>query len=115
MDVNAYAARLTGAKTAEMFYETPNLDRLTREGTAFSQAYACQLRTQTSLRANRRPSLVALFNDPTNTKAGYTRDTHYWHYPFNVAVIHPDDGQPLAPHSAIRSAGSDPRIPELSR
>jgi hypothetical protein len=56
-------------------------------------------------------SLVALFTDPTNTKAGYTRDTHYWHYPFNVAVIHPDDGQPLAPHSAIRSAGSDPRIP----
>ncbi len=43
VDVNAYAARFTGAKPAQMFYETPNLDRLTREGTAFSQAYACQL------------------------------------------------------------------------
>jgi hypothetical protein len=30
------------------------------------------------------------------------RDTSYWHYPFNVIVKHPDDGVPLAPHSAIR-------------
>lgn len=43
VDMNAYAARLTGAKTSDMYYETPNLDRLTREGTAFGQAYACQL------------------------------------------------------------------------
>ncbi|MBI5690542.1 MAG: sulfatase [Verrucomicrobia bacterium] len=43
VDVNAYAARFTGAAPAQMFYETPRLDRLVREGTAFSQAYACQL------------------------------------------------------------------------
>ena len=43
VDMNAYAARLTGAKTSDMFYETPNLDRLSREGTSFGQAYACQL------------------------------------------------------------------------
>lgn len=43
VDINAYAARFTGAKTEEMFYETPHLDQLVREGTAFSQAYACQL------------------------------------------------------------------------
>ena len=43
VDINAYAARLTGAKASEMFYETPHLDRLTREGVAFGQAYACQL------------------------------------------------------------------------
>ncbi len=43
MDVNAFAARLTGTKPVEMYYETPNIDRLTREGTAFGQAYACQL------------------------------------------------------------------------
>ena len=42
-DVNAFASRLTGAKPAEMYYETPNIDRLSREGTAFAQAYACQL------------------------------------------------------------------------
>ncbi len=28
--------------------------------------------------------------------------TLIWHYPFNVGVKHPDDGQPLSPHSAIR-------------
>ncbi len=43
VDFNAYAARLTGAKTSEMYYETPNLDRLSREGTSFAQAYAAQL------------------------------------------------------------------------
>jgi arylsulfatase A-like enzyme len=28
--------------------------------------------------------------------------TLIWHYPFNVAVNHPDNGTPLSPHSAIR-------------
>ncbi|MGB7343649.1 MAG: sulfatase [Pirellulaceae bacterium] len=43
VDMNAYAARFTGAKPSQMYYETPNLDRLVREGTSFSQAYACHL------------------------------------------------------------------------
>lgn len=43
VDINAYAARFTGAEPAQMYFETPHLDRLVREGTAFSQAYACQL------------------------------------------------------------------------
>ena len=47
-------------------------------------------------------SLVPLFKDPSNETKGYPRTTHYWHYPFNVGVKHPDDGIPLAPHSAIR-------------
>tara|TARA_R110002072_G_scaffold222711_1_gene379822 strand:- start:15154 stop:16890 length:1737 start_codon:yes stop_codon:yes gene_type:complete len=43
VDMNAYAARFTGVKPSQMYYETPNLDRLVREGTSFSQAYACHL------------------------------------------------------------------------
>ncbi|MFG0287831.1 MAG: sulfatase-like hydrolase/transferase, partial [Rhodopirellula sp. JB044] len=43
VDVNAYATKFTEAKPADMYYETPNLDRLTKEGLAFSQAYACHL------------------------------------------------------------------------
>lgn len=43
VDVNTYASRFTDATPAEMFYETPNLDRLVNEGLAFSQAYACHL------------------------------------------------------------------------
>ncbi len=47
-------------------------------------------------------SLAPLLTDRTNTRRGYPRDTHYWHYPFNVGIVHPDDGLPPAPHSAIR-------------
>lgn len=43
VDMNAYAAKFTGASPEQMYYETPNLDRLTAEGLAFSQAYACHL------------------------------------------------------------------------
>ncbi len=47
-------------------------------------------------------SLVSLLADRTNAQRGYPRDTHYWHYPFNVGIKHPDDGFAIAPHSAIR-------------
>lgn len=47
-------------------------------------------------------SLVSLFKDPANKEKGYIRDTFIWHYPFNVAPLHPDDGFALTPHSAIR-------------
>lgn len=43
MDSQAYAHKFSGADTTKMFYETPNIDRLVQEGTAFSQAYANQL------------------------------------------------------------------------
>jgi arylsulfatase A-like enzyme len=47
-------------------------------------------------------SLAPLFSDLANAQRGYPRDTHYWHYPLNVIVINPEDGQPSAPSSAIR-------------
>ena len=43
MDSQAYANKFTGTHPDEMFYETPNIDKLVREGTSFSQAYANQL------------------------------------------------------------------------
>jgi len=43
MDSQAYAAKFTSIEASEMFYETPNIDRLISEGTSFSQAYANQL------------------------------------------------------------------------
>lgn len=43
VDINAYASKFTDARSDQMFYETPNMDRLVREGLAFSQAYACHL------------------------------------------------------------------------
>ncbi|SOE23209.1 Arylsulfatase A [Spirosomataceae bacterium TFI 002] len=43
MDSGAYANKFTGTHPSEMFYETPNIDKLVSEGTSFSQAYANQL------------------------------------------------------------------------
>jgi arylsulfatase A-like enzyme len=44
-------------------------------------------------------SMLPLLKDPTSP--GPER-TLIWHYPFNVQVIHPNNGQPLSPHSGIR-------------
>lgn len=48
-------------------------------------------------------SFASLLKDPSGESPGYDRTTMYWHYPFNVAVPHPEDRQPLTPHSAIRT------------
>ena len=42
-DVTSFAQRVSGTPIRSMYYETPHLDRLTSEGTAFSAAYVCQL------------------------------------------------------------------------
>lgn len=47
-------------------------------------------------------SLISLFSDNKNSTNGYSKNTHYWHYPFNVIYNSPYDGLPLTPHSAIR-------------
>jgi len=47
-------------------------------------------------------SLLPLLADPENSDRHYSRDTFYWHYPFNVIVVNPDAGHPAAPHSTIR-------------
>lgn len=47
-------------------------------------------------------SLYGLLDDLNNTKESYTRNTHFWHYPFNVIYNNPYDGFPQVPQSAIR-------------
>ncbi|MEQ8556002.1 MAG: sulfatase [Cyclobacteriaceae bacterium] len=47
-------------------------------------------------------SIMGLVEDPTNVKNTYSKNTHFWHYPFNVIYRSPFDGLPLTPHSAIR-------------
>lgn len=46
-------------------------------------------------------SLAHLVKDVDNSEDTYTRNTRYWHYPFNVIYNNPYDGLPLTPHSAI--------------
>lgn len=47
-------------------------------------------------------SVMGLLSDISNKKKTYRKDTHYWHYPFNVIYNSPYDGYALTPHSAIR-------------
>ncbi len=47
-------------------------------------------------------SLAGLLYDVNNANNSYQKDTHYWHYPFNVIYKSPYDGHALTPHSAIR-------------
>ncbi len=47
-------------------------------------------------------SLIGLLHDVDNKDESYTRNTHFWHYPFNVIYNNPYDGLNLTPHSAIR-------------
>jgi len=47
-------------------------------------------------------SVVGLLTDVKNETKTYTKDTHYWHYPFNVIYKSPYDDYALTPHSAIR-------------
>lgn len=47
-------------------------------------------------------SVKGLLSDLHNETNSYTKDTHYWHYPFNVIYNSPYDGHALTPHSAIR-------------
>ena len=42
-DVNYFAAKITKTPAGKQFYETPNIDRLAKQGVAFEQAYTCPL------------------------------------------------------------------------
>ena len=42
-DVNCFAGRITNTPASNQYYETPNIDKLAKQGIAFSQAYACPL------------------------------------------------------------------------
>jgi arylsulfatase A-like enzyme len=46
-DVNYFASRITKTPAIKQYYETPNIDKLARQGIAFEQAYACPLSSPT--------------------------------------------------------------------
>ncbi len=73
MDMQAYAQHTLGTDKEAMYYETPNLDRLTAEGVAFEQAYANQLCS---------PTRASLITGKYAARLGFTtatpkRDTYY--------------------------------------
>lgn len=75
-DINAYAERFSGKSADELFYETPNLDRLVGQGLVFSQAYANQLCTPTraAIMTGRYPSRMGITTaTPPNTHTYYNQ------------------------------------------
>lgn len=46
--------------------------------------------------------VYSLLSDNKNVNKAYTKEMHYWHYPFNVIYNSPYEPFPLTPHSAIR-------------
>jgi len=46
-DLNCFATKVTKTPAGKQYYETPNIDRLAKQGVAFQQAYACPLSSPT--------------------------------------------------------------------
>lgn len=62
-DINAYARYFSGKTNAQLYYETPNLDRLAKKGISFSQAYANPLCS---------PTRAAILTGINPAKLGFT-------------------------------------------
>lgn len=74
-DVNAFARHYTGAKQEDLFYETPNLDKLVADGIAFSQSYANQLcsPTRAAILSGRVASTLGVTTATPNTKTYFNQ------------------------------------------
>jgi arylsulfatase A-like enzyme len=75
MDIQAYAQQLTGAQPEEMYYETPHLNRLVKEGIAFKQAYANPLcsPTRASLLTGKNPAQLGFMTATPFLKTYYNQ------------------------------------------
>lgn len=85
-DVGAFAAKLTNAGPEELFYETPNLDRLASDGIAFEQAYATQLCS---------PTRAALLTGKFAPRLGFTTATPPVRTHFSAGLEAPEGHYPL--------------------
>ncbi len=84
-DVNAYARHFTGAKNEELFYETPNIDKLVADGIAFSQSYSNQLCS---------PTRAAILSGRIASTMGVTTATPSTKTYFNQGLPVPEGSQP---------------------
>ncbi len=62
-DINAYAQYFTGKPKDDLYYQTPNIDRLAQKGISFSQAYANPLCS---------PTRAAILTGLNPAKIGFT-------------------------------------------
>jgi arylsulfatase A-like enzyme len=84
-DIAAYASHFTGKETSELYYETPNMDRLVNKGIAFSQAYANQLCS---------PTRAAIMTGQYAARHGFTTATPLTKTYYNQGMVPPDGFDP---------------------
>lgn len=84
-DIGAYARHFTDAKAEELFFETPNLDKLAADGIAFSQSYANQLCS---------PTRAAIMTGRIASRMGVTTATPNTKTYFNQGLIVPEGFDP---------------------
>ena len=118
-DIGAYACHFTGAKTEELFYETPHLDQLVADGVAFSQSYANQLCTPTraAILTGRIASRMGVTTATPNTKTYYNQalKTPEGYNPHDV-LEHKDPIKGKIPWiNATSNTALDPSIPTWPR
>lgn len=88
-DIAAYASHFTGKDTSELYYETPNMDRLVGKGIAFSQAYANQLCS---------PTRVAILTGQFPARHGFTTATPLTKTYYNQGLPVPEG---FSPHDVL--------------
>ncbi|MFK7912118.1 MAG: sulfatase [Akkermansiaceae bacterium] len=119
MDIVAFATHFTDTPAADLYYETPNLDKLAREGVSFSQSYANQLcsPTRAAVMTGRVASTLGFTTATPNTKTYYNqgRETPDGCSPHD-AYDHKDAIKfPMAWLNGHSNTGLDPKLPTLPK
>lgn len=96
VDVGSFAVKLGSVPKDELYYETPRIDALAREGVAFSQAYANQLCS---------PTRAAILTGQIASRLGFTTATPLTKTYYNQGLPVPDGS---SPHDAFAHADNIP-------
>lgn len=88
-DINAYAKHFTGKNADQLYYETPNIDRLASKGISFSQAYSNPLCG---------PTRAAIMTGKNAASVGFTTAVPLTKTYFNQGIEPPAGNNP---HDAI--------------
>ena len=118
-DIGAYARHFTDAKEDELFFETPNLDKLVADGIAFCQSYANQLcsPTRAAILTGRIASRMGVTTATPNTKTYFNQGLNVpdGYDPHDV-LEHKDPIKGKLPWiNATSNTALDPSIPTWPR
>jgi len=74
-DIGAFSARINRTTTDRLYYETPRIDQLAREGTMFTQFYACTVcaPTRSSLMTGKMNNRMGMWDAYAATKTTFEK------------------------------------------